>query len=179
MCQQQAVIVSYEPPMSLSISSLIAMGDNFHLNLHVNATGDVLHITAYSGDCTAYHDLPPDGSIPPPAAIKILCGSPWSNRVATASRGAGDLFYEKRTSQSLHVGEWSNGLVDHGATGSVNPDWAVLALTHDDTVLIEGGQNGVLATYTVSGDGLTLTLAATLDIASTQFFQAGIVVPCD
>jgi hypothetical protein len=176
---QEAVIVSYETPMTLSFGSLIDVGSNFHYGVLVNVTGDILHLVGYSGGCTAYHDLPPDGAIPPLAALTFYCNGPWENNVSAALRSEGNIFYQKPTSAVVHVGEWSNGLVDHGSTDAANPGLALLALTHDDTVLIEGGQDGVIATHTISDDGLTLTAADTVDIASTAFFQAGLVVPCD
>ena len=92
------------------------------------------------------------------------------------SRSAGDVLYEMQYPSNIRIGTWSNGLVDQGAIGA-SSQRGFLAVTHDDGILLEVGESGLVQSYTISADGLTLTPASNLELSTSTF--AGVLRPCE
>lgn len=130
----------------------------------------------YSGSCGAYLDLPADGSVPA-AGLDIACNG--FGAMSAVFRTADHVFYQKRENPNVvQIAELDAGFIEHGAVGGTTP-FAILRLAYDESILIEGGQDGAIATYSVSPDGLTVAPLETLDIGNPLAFQAGVLVPCE
>ncbi len=144
--------------------------------VHVSDTADVLHLSNYEAGCSAYFEL--SNGVVPTGAMDILetCSPAWTNGVHVTSRSAGDVLYEMQFPSNIRIGTWSNGLVDQGTIGA-SSQRGFLAVTHDDGILLEVGESGLVQSYTISADGLTLTASSSLPLSTSTV--AGVVLPCE